>query len=304
MVTIVLMWLANQKRLGPLALAVFISSILTMAPSSAAQVSFPDARPFKLFVPTNYDPAVPAPLILALHGFGQSSAQFEKYLGLTAIAQSRGILYVHPDGTKDKVGTQFWNATPECCDFQSPKVNDDAYLMSIIDEVSAKYAVDPQRIYILGHSNGGFMANRMACNHADRIAAIVDMAGGSFTKVTQCSPQHPISILEVWGTADETYKGNHILGKPIPGAVKTIATWAGLNQCSAVSEKQVEKIDLDPVIKGRETTVFAYTQCSIGISVELWSIAGANHVPHMSSAFASAMIDFLLAHPKATALTN
>ncbi len=304
MVTMVLMWLANRKRLGALAVTVFVSSILTIAPSSAAVVTFPDMRPFKLFVPTNYDPSVPAPLILALHGFGQSSAQFEKYLGLTAIAQSKGFLYIHPDGTKDKVGTQFWNATPECCDFQTPKINDDAYLVSIIDEVSAKYAVDPQRIYIIGHSNGGFMANRMACTHADRIAAVVNMSGGSYTKAALCSPKVPISILEVWGTADETYKGNHILGKPIPGAVKTIATWAGLDQCSTVPEKQADKIDLDPAIKGSETTVFDYTQCPIGISVELWSIAGAHHVPHMSPTFASAMVDFLLAHPKATALTN
>ncbi len=291
-------------RTAVMLISALVLSTLPAPSSSAAVVSFPDVRPFKLFVPTTYDPSVPIPLILALHGYGQSSAQFEKYLGLTSIAQTRGFLYVHPDGTKDRAGTQFWNATPECCDFQSPKVNDDAYLMSIIDEVSSKYAVDSQRIYIIGHSNGGFMTNRMACNHADRIAAVVNMAGGSFTKSALCAPKVPISILEVWGTADETYVGNHIIGKPIPGAIKTISTWAAINQCSTSREKQPDKIDLDPVIKGAETTITDFPQCPIGTSVQLWSIAGANHVPHMSQTFASMMVDFLLAHPKASSITN
>lgn len=55
-----------------------------------------------------------------------------------------GILYVYPDGTKDSGGVRFWNGTPECCDFEYPKVNDDAYIMSIIDKVSAEYALSHQ----------------------------------------------------------------------------------------------------------------------------------------------------------------
>lgn len=278
--------------------AIALSTFSGIAASNAAVVSFPGARPFNLFVPTSYDAAKPAPLILALHGYASSGDKLEKYLHLTAVAQARGILYVHPDGTADKAGTRFWNATPECCDFRSRKVNDDAYLMSIIDEVSKNYAVDPERIYIIGHSNGGFMANRMACNHADRIAAVVNLAGGSFVKPTVCKPTVPISVLQIWGTADVTFKGNHILGRSIPGAVQTIASWGRLDQCSNKMVALTQKLDLEARLKGNETTVSQYSDCASSTAVEFWKIVGGDHVPKISKNFTSDLVDFLMAHPK------
>ena len=281
--------------------AVFFAMFVGNATATAQEVSFGGARPFKLFVPSTYNASFRAPLILALHGFAQSGAKFEKYLNLTPVAEARGILYVHPDGSADKTGTRFWNATPECCDFHSPKVNDDSYLMSIIDEVSKKYAVDPERIYIIGHSNGGFMANRMACMHADVIAAVVSLAGGSFGKTSLCKPTSPINVLEIWGTKDVTYKGNHIMGKYIAGAAKTAATWAAINHCSKTMRVLSGKLDLDAKLNGPETTVGQYAECFGNADVEFWSIAGADHVPKLSTNFASDVVDFLLAHPKVTA---
>jgi polyhydroxybutyrate depolymerase len=271
------------------------------ATANAQVVSFGGARPFKLFIPSTYNASFRAPLIIALHGFAQSGAKFEKYLNLTPIAEARGILYVHPDGSADKTGTRFWNATPECCDYHSPKVNDDAYLMSIIDQVSKNYAVDPERIYIIGHSNGGFMANRMACKHADVIAAVISLAGGSFANTSQCRPASPINVLEIWGTKDVTYKGNHMMGKFIQGAAKTAATWGAIDHCFKDMTVLADKLDLDAKQKGPETTVGQYYGCSGNADVEFWKIAGADHVPNPSPNFVSALVDFLLAHPKVIA---
>ena len=265
---------------------------------NAVEVSFGGARPFKLFVPSTYNASFPAPLILALHGFSQTGEKLEKYLNLTPVAEAKGILYVHPNGTTDKTGTRFWNATPECCDFHTPKVDDDAYLMSIVDEVSKNYSVDPDRIYIIGHSNGGFMANRMACMHADRIAAVVSLAGGSFVNASACKPALPINVLQIWGTSDVTYKGNHILGRPIPSAVKTIATWASLDRCSKNMMLLPGKLDLETKLKGSETTVGQYTECADNADVESWTIVGGDHVPTISKNFTVDIVDFLLAHPK------
>ncbi len=272
--------------------------ILASSPTHATPSKAPVPRPFNIFVPTSYNPMTPAPLIIALHGFNQSGTKFEKYLDLTPIAQTDGIIYVHPDGTADTHGVRFWNATTECCDFQSPKVDDDAYIMSIIESVSAQYAIDPNRIYIIGHSNGGFMANRLACNHADRIAAVVNMAGGSFTAAGACKPAAPISVLEIWGTADETFKGNHILGKPIPGAVKIFNTWATINKCSHVSQVLPQKLDLDKQIPGLETTVTQYLECPSGTAIDFWKIDDASHVPHLSKNFTVDIVNWLLTHPK------
>lgn len=285
-----------RSRFGIIAISLIL--LFSSSPANSAAAAPTTPRPFNVFVPTNYSPSTPVPLIIALHGFYQSGAKFEKYLNLTPIAQADDIIYVHPDGTADTHGVRFWNGTPECCDFQSPKVDDDAYIMSIIDSVSAQYAIDPNRIYIIGHSNGGFMANRLACVHADRIAAIVNMAGGSFTTAAACRPAAPISVLEVWGTADETFKGNHILGKPIPGAVKTFNAWAAINKCSKASQVVPQKLDLDKQIPGTETSITQYLECPSGTAIDFWKIGGARHVPVLSKNFAPDIVDWLLAHPK------
>lgn len=289
---------SSQKAVFLVVSALFLSAFVGTSPSNAAEVTFGGARPFKLFVPSTYNVSFSAPLILALHGYSQTGDKFEKYLNLKSVAEARGILYVHPDGTADKTGTRFWNATPECCDFHSPKVDDDGYLISIIDEVSKNYSVDPERIYIIGHSNGGFMANRMACTHADRIAAVVSLAGGSFIKSSMCKPSSPINVLEIWGTKDVTYKGNHIMGKVIPGAVQTAAIWGALDHCSKNVFMLPQKLDLDAKLKGSETTQSQYTECAANADVEFWTIVGADHVPKISNDFTAAVVDFLLAHPK------
>ena len=278
-------------------LALF-SLLLGTQISHATTISFSGERPFNLFVPSTYSSSTPAALIIALHGFDQDGTKFEKYLDLTPIAETDDILYVHPDGTGDTHGVRFWNATPECCDFQSPKVDDDAYIMNIIDQVSAQYAVDPNRIYIIGHSNGGFMANRLACDHADRIAAVVNIAGGSFAKTSMCKPAAPISVLEIWGSKDVTYKGNHIRGKPIPGALKTYSNWGLINRCIGRSKAISQKLDLDSKIPGEETTQNQYLECPSGTAIDFWRISGASHVPNLSKNFSKDIVDFLLAHPK------
>ena len=275
-----------------------LAILLGAQTSFALTTTFEGNRPFNLFVPTTYNAATPAALIIALHGFNQDGAKFEKYLDLTPIAEADDILYVHPDGTADTHGVRFWNATPECCDFQTPKVDDDAYIMSIIDQISAQYSVDPNRIYIIGHSNGGFMANRLACNHADRIAAVVNIAGGTFTSAALCKPAAPISVLQIWGSKDVTYKGNHILGKPISGAEKIFAAWGKINKCVGPSQSVPQKLDLDRKIPGAETTETQFLQCPSGSAIEFWRIAGASHVPDLSKTFTRDVVNFLLAHPR------
>ena len=285
-------------RLRTLLLLLILVAPISIESSSAATVNFPTPRSFSVFVPTNYSSATPAPLVIALSGYNESGADFERYLKLTPLAQSNGFLYVHPDGSKDLHGIRFWNGTPECCDFQSPKVDDAKYIMSIISQVEAKYSVDINRIYIIGHSNGGFLANNLACNYSDQIAAIVNMAGGSYANASFCKPSSPISVLEIWGTADETYKINHILGKPIPGALKIFSAWGAINHSDPVTKTSAEKLDLDAKITGAETAVVQYQNCLANTAIDFWRISGAGHTPELTMNFDQSVIDWLFSHPK------
>ena len=198
------------------------------------------------------------------------------------------------------IGNGFWNATDACCNFAANPVDDVAYISAIIEQVEAKYNVDPKRIYVAGHSNGGFMSYRMACELSDKVAAIASLAGETFADTATCKPPSQVSVLQVQGTADETinYEGGEIRGVAYPGAATTTATWAGYNGCQTTPVPAAVKLDLDVGIAGDETSVSTYAGCEQGSAVELWTIDGGSHIPALSPMFGSKVIDFLYAHPK------
>jgi polyhydroxybutyrate depolymerase len=258
------------------------------------------ARPYDVFVPSGYDGSVAVPLVVLLHGYTASGAIQESYLQFQPLAEARVFLYVHPDGTTNSVGQKFWNATDACCNLFGSPVDDSAYLAGLIERVQNDYKVDPKRIYIVGHSNGGFMSYRMACDHADRIAAIVSLAGATFADATKCKPSEPVSVLQIHGTVDDTiaYEGGEILGRGYPGAKASVASWATYDGCPSDPTVSDSRLDLEANIVGSETSDSAYSDCAHGSTVELWTIEGGSHVPAISPTFSSQVIDFLLAHPK------
>lgn len=258
------------------------------------------SRPFVVNVPKTYDPAKLAPLLIVLHGYTGTGQSMKKYVGIQSRAEEKGFLTVYPDGTKDGAGNGFWNATVACCNFGEVDVNDSAYLVSIINEVSAKYHVDPKRVYFIGHSNGGFMSYRMACEHADKIAAIVSIAGAANGQAGVCKPSEPVSVLQIHGTADTTiaYAGGSINALSYPSALDSVASWVSVNGCAAAPSKSTVTLDLVADLAGKETGVSSFAPCSRA-AAELWSMNGAAHSPAFSADFAADVVDFLLAHPKA-----
>jgi polyhydroxybutyrate depolymerase len=254
-----------------------------------------DGRPFQLHVPPGYDPASKVPLVVLLHGYTTSGAEQERYFKLTAESDRRGFLYAMPDGTANQEGKKFWNATDACCDFYRSGVDDSAYLSRLIEAVKSSYSVDPGRVYLVGHSNGGFMAHRMACEHSDQITAVVSLAGMLADDTAKCTPQRPVSVLQIHGTDDETiaYDGGMNGGSPYPSVATTLATWRRIDGCGDRARTGTP-IDLEAALPGAETTVTTYSAgCRDATRVELWAIKGGHHVPAFTASFAPAVIDFL-----------
>ncbi len=251
--------------------------------------------PVNVIVPSTYDPSVPMPLLLLLHGYTSSGSETEAILQLTPTAEARGFLYAYPDGTADPLGNRFWNATDACCDFFFSGVDDSTYLRALIEAIDTALTVDAERVFISGHSNGGFMAYRMACDHADRIAAVVSVAGATFNDPADCSPALPVHTLQVHGTADGTiaYDGGFTIAT-YPGAIGTTERWATYNGCSTTPAIDPLMLDLDSGLPGAETTVSRYRDgCQAGGSSALWTIDGGEHVPALTPVFNDLVVDFL-----------
>lgn len=272
-----------------------------------ADPTFGGARPLEVFrVPAGYDRSKPAPLVLVLHGYGASGLLQNLYFHLADIADEEGFFIAAPDGTTDGTQKKFWNATDVCCDFAKTGVDDVGYLTGLVAEIRAAYAIDPKRIYVVGHSNGGAMAYRLACDASDQFAAIVSLAGPFFEDVKRCAPSGPVAVQHMHGTADETvpYDGGVLAsvspgaGVKEPSAPSIVSTWAALNHCTAPAVED-PPIDLDGNIVGAETKVTRYGSCAAGSDVVLWTMQGSPHIPGNLVADAPRRIySFLKAHPK------
>jgi polyhydroxybutyrate depolymerase len=280
----------------------------TPRPDAGSESTTPDAapagppttfggdRPAELKVPSGYDPAVPTPLVVALHGYSPNTTYVGAILGLDDLYDSAGFLLIEPAGTLDSQGDYFWNATDACCNFDANPVDDVAYIDGLVDAIEAAYNVDPKRVFVIGHSNGGFMAHRLACDSADRFAAIISVAGATFEDASRCAPSRPVSVLQIHGTEDGTiaYAGAAIDGHAYPGAVETVARWAALDGCTGASTPGAA-IDLTNAT-GAETDVAAYTGCPAGGAAELWTVNGGVHLLLLTSG--QPLWDWLSAHPR------
>jgi polyhydroxybutyrate depolymerase len=255
-------------------------------------------RPYRIVVPNSYDGSKPVPFLLLLHGYTLDGVSVDTYLGMSAVAQAKGFILATPDGLKDSVGMRYWNATDHCCTTLAipPLPDDSSYLLAILDDVRLKYNIDPKRVFVSGHSNGGFMSHRMACDHASRIAAIVSFAGAQWADLSHCQPSEHVAVAEVHGDQDivVSYTG----GFDYPGAVQTTNDWSMLDGCSGTKTSAGADLDLTPDIAGAETKREMFTGCPSGIDVELWTIQGGQHVPTLYTTFAESIWDFMAAHPK------
>jgi len=237
------------------------------------------------------------PLLVFLHGLGGSGQELAQALALDDMAAAGGFAYMAPDGKLDHAGRRFWNATDSCCNFEGLEVDHIGELRRWIEEALHDPRLDARRVYLVGFSNGGFLAYRAACEIGHLLSGIVSIAGAGPGDTSTCRPEKKLSVVQIHGDADPIVKfdGGHLFAdrrRPRhPSAEKSLAYWAKYDGCSAepAAERQ---LDIDPGVPGAETQVTRYAGCS-GRRVELWRIPGGNHTVGLSRLGLQAIVDFI-----------
>lgn len=204
-------------------------------------------RRYRLFVPKDLPKA--APLVIVMHGTGGTPAQYEASLGYDAVAAHNRFVVAYPEGEH---GT--WNAGQTLT--YGANSDDVKFLVSLIDDVDALERVDRRRVYLTGHSSGGWMAYRAGCERSDIFAAVA--AVGSALLV-RCRPSRPLPVLHIQGELDTNI--------PVSVAASSVEEMRKANGCSPT-----------PVVtKATPVTLTRYAQCRGDSEVALAAIAGAGH---------------------------
>jgi polyhydroxybutyrate depolymerase len=215
------------------------------------------------------------------------------YFNVNTLPADGEALVLAPDGLVDTTGKQFWNADPSCCDFYGRGQDDVTYIGELIDAVIATWPVDPTRVMLVGHSNGGYMGYRMACERADVITTVAILAGNTSRPATACAPAKPVNMLVMHGTDDATvsYAGN----TAGIGAEAAASRWAQYDGCGA-SRTMATMLDLEQNVVGAETRVEIVDGCPIGVGVTLWRHEGVGHIPTWTAAFKTELWTWLSSH--------
>lgn len=122
-------------------------------------------QPYRVYVPTSYRPDRRWPLAIALHGWGgdENSLFDGRQNGeLKRVAEAAGYLIACPKG-RGPTSLYLGNAGKDVLD--------------VVRQMEKDYNIDPDRIYLLGHSMGGYGAWSVAANNPGVFAAIAPVSG-------------------------------------------------------------------------------------------------------------------------------
>jgi predicted peptidase len=145
---------------------------------------------YLLYLPSDYAKQKQWPLIVYLHGGSLRGDDLEmlKRYGLAALLDKQ-------------VSIPFVVASPQCPSGKA-WVDEEAAVLELIDHVTRTYGVDPDRVYLTGHSLGGRGTWFLASRHPEKFAAIVPMADGP-SDLAWVTPLKQIPVWTFHGTKDD-----------------------------------------------------------------------------------------------------
>lgn len=246
-------------------------------------------RSYLLRVPQGYDPSRPAPLLFLFHGFGSSAAAILTYSAIGTHADRVGLVVVAPEGVFAS-----WNAGRCCGIAQQQGIDDVGLVRDLLGVLGAELCLDGSRIFAAGHSNGGFLAHRLACELSEHIVGIAPVAAS--LNITPCTPARPVSVLHVHARDDRIvpYEGGGLTGTE--GAVQSFTGWAQRSGCTGMP--------VETYSKGRASCQ-GYLTCRQGTAVVLCTTEDGGHDwPGPASRgsrdidASAEMVQFLIAHPR------
>ncbi len=251
-------------------------------------------RQYIEYVPALYNPENPAPVVFCLHGLGDNMNAFSG-IGFNYVADLFGWIVITPQALDAVVlGQNFgaaWNSGAGAENVVYNNINlgniilnedvdDSGFLMAVLDSLENNFNINTDSVFFTGFSLGGFMCNRIAAEHSDRITAVASVSG-TFGKFFTPNPSAPVNTLHIHGTDDQTigYEnaeldtgvGIYSVGM---GAEACVEFWRNYNVC-----------DVEPILTnfpdtkedGKTFERYLYENGTNGVKTAFIKVIGGDH---------------------------
>ncbi len=187
-------------------------------------------RVYRLYVPSYYDENRSWPLVVTLHGthgWDSGRAQIREWKHL---AEAKGFIVVAPT-LKSVQGILPVLKGPWFKDLAS----DERTILSVIDEVSDNYNIDPNAVLLTGFSAGGYPLYYVGLRNPDRFNMLIARACNSsediFEKIEVTEQVRQMPIVIFWGKDDL---------KPLANQSWAAYRWLRENRCFSTSKQKIK----------------------------------------------------------------
>ncbi len=180
---------------------------------------------YRVYIPENLPPN--APLIFVLHGRGESNKRYYR-IGFNPIADTAGFALCFPQGDNRE-----WNGL-----FRSDMRDDLAFLTELARHLQKEYNLNPDNTFIVGFSNGAYMANSLLFRASDVFRAEATVAGLVMEQtLSNYRPSRPIPVFHMHGTSDGSIHG--IAEHRVPSADSLVNYWSHFNDTATSDSLQL-----------------------------------------------------------------
>ncbi len=148
-----------------------------------------------------------APLVLMLHGHGESPEGFSNMSRFEEKANELGYGVVYVSGSVhagDPVGLVGWNSG-----VYTEGNRDVEFLVTLAEYLQETYLFDKERTYAAGFSNGASMTHKLAMEASDTFSAVASVAGKMPMRLwEERNKKNDVSVLQITGEKDDAVPKN------------------------------------------------------------------------------------------------
>jgi len=238
-------------------------------------------RDYLVHLPPGFSGAQSLPVFYVLPGGAGNGGSARTITQMNAVADTGNFVVVYPNGgyeVPNSPGSYVWadgRGTPA-----DTAVDDVDFFRVLFDSVATQFNVDTARQYITGISNGGFMAQRVACNLSSRLAGAAIVAATADTSTFgNCSLSGAMPSLQFHGTADAfvPIEGGAMQNAGfVISADSLLSFYARENGCGLGSLDSTDLPDIDAT-DNSTATLFELSGCDCGFAPKLYRLNGGGH---------------------------